>query len=392
MVQQAKEMQKDTLKPSERILWLTDTYEDFNGVSTVLKSILHEIRLRNLPVDFLVCSHTLQPEDHLIVISPVAEFTLPVYRQQPFRIPNYLSVKRVFRRGGYNRIICSTEGPMGLAALWLKRVFQAETYFYLHTDWMIFAKEALAMEDAGLKRLQKMLRAYYRMFGNVIVLNTDHLQWLTGEIMGLDPARVTLTAHWADPIFSDVTYPEERIFPFDREKPVILYAGRISKEKGIMDFPDIIRLIRSVFPEVQPVIAGTGPAEEELKKAMPDACYLGWVDRQDLPALFRAADILLLPSRFDTFSCVVVEALSCGLPVVAYNAKGPKDIIEDSVNGYLVETVEEMAGKVVGFYLDPGRQAELKLAAVRRAGSYKADRILDRLLQDTGMIIESCLP
>jgi len=390
MTPQSIDKPVDSGRKEYRLLWMTDTYGDHNGVSTVLKAIIHEIRLRNLPVDLLVCSNTLCSGDHLIVTKSVAEFTLPLYRQQPFRIPNYLSVQRIFRRGKYNRIICSTEGPMGLAALWLKRVYSIETFFYMHTDWMVFAKEVLSMEEVGLKRLQKVLRIYYRRFGNVFVLNSDHQQWLTGKIMGIKPSCVFMTAHWADPIFSDPLSCISADFQFKKQGPVVLYTGRISKEKGVMELPGIIRMIRSVIPEVQMVVAGTGPAEEELKRNLPEAIYLGWVGQEILPSLFVASDILLLPSRFDTFSCVVLEALTCGLPVVAYNAKGPKDILEDSVNGYLVETSEEMAGKVVDFFLDPGKQIELKQAAHLRAETYQADRIMDRLLQDTGLVPESC--
>ena len=381
------DLPKDTVITAGRLLWLTDTYGDQNGVSTVLEAILREIRLRDLPVDLLVCNKNLRSEDHLIVTRPVTEFTLPLYRQQPFRIPNYQSVHRIFKRGRYTRIICSTEGPMGLAALWLKKTFSVETFFYLHTDWMVFAAEVLLMEQAGLNRLQKVLRVYYKRFGNIFVLNGDHQKWLTGKTMKFNPSNVFLTAHWADPVFSGLTLPSNVELPFNREGPVVLYTGRISKEKGVVELPGIIRMIRSVIPEVQMVVAGTGPAEEELKRKMPDAFFLGWVARENLPALFRSTDILLLPSRFDTFSCVVLEALSCGLPVVAYNTKGPKDILEDSVNGFLVETAEEMAGKTVRYFLDPGMQQSLKQAALRRAETYKAETIMDQLLQDTGLII-----
>ncbi|MEI6683709.1 MAG: glycosyltransferase [Bacteroidota bacterium] len=373
-----------------RILWMTDTYGDHNGVSTVLKSIHMEIRQRNLPVDIMVCSSTIEPDDHLIVLKPVSQFTLPMYRHQPMRIPNYLSVQRAFRRGKYDRIICSTEGPMGLAALWLKNIFSVDAFFYLHTDWLSFAKEVLSLEKRGLGRLERLMRIYYKRFGNVFVLNTDQQQWLTGKSMGFDPARVFLTAHWVDGIFSELPPLVPVTLPFDSRKPVVLYTGRISREKGVLELPGIIGMARSVFPEIQVVIAGTGPAEEELKRLLPDACYLGWVGQETLPALFRAADILLLPSRFDTFSCVVLEAMSCGLPVVAYNTKGPKDIIEDSVSGYLVETSEEMAGKVVAFLFDQPNQEKMKEAALGRAEAYQAGQIMDRLLQDTGLLAEPC--
>ena len=380
----------DIGKYSGRVLWLTDTYGDHNGVSTVLKSVHIEIKSRNLPVDIMVCSSTIEPDDHLIVIKPVSQFTLPLYRQQPMRIPNYLSVQRAFRKGKYDRVICSTEGPMGIAALWLKNVFSVDAWFYLHTDWLSFAREVLSFEKTGLHVLERLMRIYYKRFGNVFVLNTDQQQWLTGKAMAFDPGQVFLTAHWVDGIFSEMTSAMCRNLPFDNQKPVVLYAGRISKEKGVMELPGIIRKVRSVFPEIQVVIAGTGPAGDDLKALMPDAFYLGWVAQETMPALFRASDILLLPSRFDTFSCVVLEALSCGLPVVAYNTKGPKDILEDSVNGYLVETDEEMAGKVVRFFIDPCIRAKMKQAAFRRAQEYQAGKIMDRLLQDAGLSVETC--
>jgi glycosyltransferase involved in cell wall biosynthesis len=281
--------------------------------------------------------------------------------------------------------MCSTEGPMGMVGLWLKKAFSVEASFYLHTDWLVFTAEVLSLGEAGLKRLQRGLRIYYRRFDSVFVLNRDQQQWLTGSMMGLSPDRVFLTAHWADPVFSNLLKRSRCEFPFDKRKPVILYAGRISKEKGVLEIPGIAGMIRSVHPDAQMVIAGTGPAEEELKQLFPDATYLGWVEQQYLPALYLASDIMVLPSRFDTFSCAVLEALSCGLPVAAYNTKGPKDILQHDVNGFLVQTAEEMAARVIAFLLDPEKRIAMKQEAFRRAEDYCSDKILDRLMLDTGI-------
>ena len=98
------------------------------------------------------------------------------------------------------------------------------------------------------------------------------------------------------------------------------------------------------------------------------------------------ADILILPSRFDTFSCVVLEAMSCGLPVVAYRTKGPGDIINDGVNGFLAVTAEEIAGKVIGYFLDRSQAERMKNEAILRAGEYRPEEIMDRLLTDIGII------
>ena len=207
--------------------------------------------------------------------------------------------------------------------------------------------------------------------------------------MAFAPSRVFRSAHWADAMFTPLPFGSQKEYPFNLQRPVVLFTGRLSKEKGVFELPGIFRLIRNIFPEMQMVVAGTGPDEEELRKLMPEACFLGWVSHEALPSLFHASDILLLPSRFDTFSCVALEALSCGLPVAAYNTKGPKDIIQDNVNGFLTETPEEMAGKVVRFFLDPGIRMEMKKAARLRAETYQAGPIMDRLLYDIGVITET---
>jgi glycosyltransferase involved in cell wall biosynthesis len=372
----------NAIKPFDRVLWLTDTYDDHNGVSMVLQAIHKEIRARDLPIDVLVCSSTMRTSRHLIVLKPISEFNIPLYRQQPLRIPNFMKIRRVFLRGKYTRVICSTEGPMGLAALYLKKMYAVKTYFYLHTDWMAFAKETMSMEETGLKRLQRLMRIYYNRFDHIFVLNSDQQKWLTGDSMRFDPSRILMTAHWADKVFSFKNIHEPKNSGSGTPGPVILYAGRVSREKGVFELSRIFRKARERISDLRMVIAGTGPSENALKTDFPEAIYTGWIDHDKLPEVYSSADLLILPSRFDTFSCVVLEALSCGLPVIAYNTKGPKDIIQDSVNGFLVETPDEMSGRIVEYFADKNLQNSFKDSAIERAGHYTAGKIMDQLLRD----------
>ncbi len=370
---------------SHRMLWLTDTFNDHNGVSTVLQTMHREIIARNLPIDILVCSNTIREEEHLIVLRPVSEFTLPLYRQQPFRIPGFFALQRIFKSGKYDRVLCSTEGPMGLAALYLKKRFAVKTFFYLHTDWLMFARQAMDLEKTGLANLQILLRFFYRRFDHIFVLNTDQQKWLTGHEMQFEPSRVFITAHWADEIFSGSKSNNQQLFNLPGPGPVLLFTGRISREKGVFELPAIFRKAKESIPELQMVIAGTGPAEEELKSRFPEAIYTGWVDHSGLPSVYAACDLLLLPSKFDTFSCVVIESLSCGLPVIAYNTKGPKDILQDSVNGFLVETAEEMSERIVDFFSSSDLRLTFRNAALDRAKHYSAGRILEQFVRDAGL-------
>jgi glycosyltransferase involved in cell wall biosynthesis len=147
--------------------------------------------------------------------------------------------------------------------------------------------------------------------------------------------EVKLTSHWVDEKFRKTDATKKKMFGIDDKAPVLLYVGRISEEKGVNELPFIYRKAKKLIPGLQLVIAGKGPEEDKLKKELSEAKFLGWVEHNSLPDIYSAADLLILPSRFDTFGNVIVEAFSCGCPVVSYNTKGPRDIIENENQGTL---------------------------------------------------------
>ena len=103
-------------------------------------------------------------------------------------------------------------------------------------------------------------------------------------------------------------------------RPVLLYVGRVSHEKGIDDF------LKLKTPGTK-VVVGDGPARAELERGYPDAVFLGYRKGQALGEVYAAADLFVFPSKTDTFGIVMIEALACGLPVAAYPVTGPIDIV-----------------------------------------------------------------
>ncbi|MEN9307940.1 MAG: hypothetical protein RL173_1872 [Fibrobacterota bacterium] len=369
-----------------RALWLTDTFQDKNGVSSVLRQMLEEIRRRDLPIDLLVVSDTLQDEPHLRVLKPVATFQAAAY-PQPIRVPDLLAAQKLFHHGGYDRIVCSTEGPMGLLALYLKNAFEVPAWFFVHTDWLDFSRRSLGWDHNATSRLRRILRAFYKGFDGLFVLNSQMREWLASDQMGIPADRLHSTAHWADADFCPK--PDARredVFPglTDSDK-VLLFAGRVSEEKGVFELPTILQRVRERIPEAKLVVAGTGPAEERLREMAPDALFLGWCDRDKLASAYTCADMLVLPSRFDTFGCVVLEAMQCGLPVAAYAVQGPRDIVEPGVSGILANSAPEIATKIVETLSAPLRVTALRHGAIQRADQYRADDILRRMLFDLGL-------
>ncbi|OGG99922.1 MAG: hypothetical protein A2600_12970 [Candidatus Lambdaproteobacteria bacterium RIFOXYD1_FULL_56_27] len=369
----------------KRVLWLTDTFGEKNGVGQVLLACIEEVRRRGLPIDFLVCDGQLEPGPNLKVVRPVSEFDLPQFGGQKFRFPDLMEVHKLFKEGGYDRVLCSTELLMGPVALFLKEAFKVPAYFYMHTDWLDFAKRSLGLDQHGLDRIRRLLRALYSQFDGVFALNREHQAWLTSSLMEIDPQKVHLTAHWVEERFVAVPGARAKRFPqLDPQVPVLLFAGRLSKEKGVLDLPVIYQTLLAQYPQAQMVIAGVGPAQEELKAAMPKAQFLGWVENKELPELYSAASLLVLPSRFDTFGCVVLEALSCGLPVAAYDTKGPRDILSAG-GGVLADSPLDLAQKILSLLAQPEGLKTLQAQALVRARDYQAEPIFDELLGHLGL-------
>lgn len=366
----------------ERLLWITDTFHDSNGVSRFLSSFHHEAVKRNLPVDFLITSSERKNEPHLHVLPPFLEFTLEKYHDQPIRLPDMTELHRFYAEGGYDRLLLSTEGPLGAASLFYRYAFHLPMSFYMHTDWLDFARKTLHFDEGRLEKLEQFFRAGYGLFDRVLVLNQEHERWLEGPTMEIPKQKISLTAHWADDFFVPLQDERQKRFGVSKDDPVFLYAGRISKEKGVLEIPEIIRAVKAVSPGVKMVFAGKGPAVDELKELLPEGIFLGWVDARELPAIYSSADLLLMPSQFDTFGCVILEALATGLPVLAYESKGPADILEADKSGFLASDAADLRRLAVACAGDLQKLRSLRKGALERSKAYTAERIIQSLLED----------
>ncbi|MGD8419575.1 MAG: glycosyltransferase [Gammaproteobacteria bacterium] len=370
-----------------RALYLTDTLKDRNGVSSSLSAKLREIQRADMPIDFLICHADATAESHLHVVEPLASFNLADFGEQELRVPDLMEIGRIFCEGGYDRVICSTEGPMAVAALFLKHMYNVPCYFFMHTDWLDFIRHNTDLNQHERDRVRRLLRFFYGQFSGVFVLNREHRDWLTGHEMQLEPDRVLLTAHHVEP-------PVEQPRPISRRElfadagddtPVLLYAGRLSREKGIGELPEILRRVRASVADARLVVCGTGPHEDELRRELPDALFTGWIDKARLRQIYAAADIKVFPTRFDTFGNVVLEAFSCGLPVAAYDCKGPRDIIEHGVNGYLAGNIEQMSRQIVAHLGNDSHLKAMREQALRRSREYDAEVIMQQFAEDLGL-------
>jgi glycosyltransferase involved in cell wall biosynthesis len=146
--------------------------------------------------------------------------------------------------------------------------------------------------------------------------------------LGVDDARIVTAPNAVDVSIFSQSGREAH------DGPVRLLAvGRLAPEKGI---DVLLRAAEGLGVEI--ALAGAGPEEERLRAvAGENVSFLGQVPRDDLPALFARADVLVMPSRSEPWGMVLNEAALAGLPLVSTTAAGAAhELVEDGVNGFVV--------------------------------------------------------
>jgi len=128
------------------------------------------------------------------------------------------------------------------------------------------------------------------------------------------------------------------------DKFVILYAGRMSKEKGVHLLPSIILRAENKIPNIHLLVVGDGPLNKYIKNKFKKlnllnyVSFLGTFKHEDMPKIINSADVLLLPSLTEGLPLIIQEAFACEKPVVATNVGGVSEIVKHKENGLLVES------------------------------------------------------
>lgn len=122
---------------------------------------------------------------------------------------------------------------------------------------------------------------------------------------------------------------------------VILVLAELNKNKNHIQLIKAMNLLKDKYPNIKAIFAGTGPLEEEIKKQIKEngleekISLLGW--RNDVKELINLSDVVGLFSQREGLGKCLLEAMICGKRVIATNTRGPRELIENNKNGFLVE-------------------------------------------------------
>ncbi|MEM1661171.1 MAG: glycosyltransferase family 4 protein [Candidatus Bathyarchaeia archaeon] len=236
-------------------------------------------------------------------------------------------------------------------------------------------------QEGNVLRNKLSLISHIKMRGmDKIVVNSRYMKVIASSYYNLPENKIVMIPNGVDiKIFT----------PFgDRVEldgdPAILYVGRISWEKGIDVLVKALKLLKEDFKGVRVHIVGSGSSIRNvilLAKRLNVDSYIefhGSVSHYTLPFIFRGADVFVLLSRVESFGMVLLEAMGCGLPVVASEVGGIPEIIKNYENGILVKPEDpiQLSKSIREIYFDKALRRKLSMNSMKTASKYSWENIV----------------
>ena len=328
------------MKSHRRILLATDAWRpQVNGVVRTWETSIALLHERGHTVA------VVQPGDF-------ASLPAPFYNEIRLALPSRRRLARLVGDFRPNVVHLATEGPVGLAvrALCLRSGWRFTTSY--HSKFPEYLQHLAGIPAAWSYRV---MRWFHRPSAGVLVATPS----LEAELKARGFGNFR---RWSRGVDLELFHPRPRSDEFLR--PVMLYVGRVSKEKNIEAF-------LAVDIRGTKIVVGDGPLHERLERQYPSVMFVGYRRGKALAEVYANADVFVFPSKTDTFGLVMIEAMACGVPVAAYPVVGPIDIVTDPEVGSLDEDLTPAIRRA----LHDGRAG----ACIRHASTFTWERCTDQL-------------
>ncbi len=293
------------------------------------------------------------------------------------RVKQWRLMKRILDEFQPDIIHINSEWLVGYFGAIYARHRRVPCIFTFHTLWEDYIQNyAPILREKISKKIGRDIVKFYLKSANHILVPTPH----TAEAVrkyGIDTPVELLPTGIPESMFAVDDERLERVrsdlfsrFPELRERRILLFAGRVAKEKNLPFLLPVLRRVNQLLQEqglqgqagqkrAALLVAGDGHFMAELRELVAeegldrDLFYLGYIGRDDLACLYHLADVFTFPSKTETQGLVTVEAMAAGLPVVAIGEMGTVDVMQGDNGGFMVvEDVEVFSQRVFQLLVD----------------------------------------
>jgi glycosyltransferase involved in cell wall biosynthesis/predicted metal-dependent phosphoesterase TrpH len=308
-------------------------------------------------------------------LSAVAEIDIPFYAGLQVGVPSLPAIVETLAEGRYDLVHLCSPGPSGAAAGIIARLMGVPVLGSYHTELAAYAR--LRSQDPDLEVAARVaIAAFYGQCRRVLSPSPTSDEVL--RAMGIAPERI---GRWDRGVDLSRFSPARRSESMLPGEITVLYAGRLTREKGADLLADAFLAARERDPRLHLALAGGGPEEGLLRERLGEhATFLGWLEGDELARAYASADIFLFASRTDTFGQVLLEAQASGLPVVAVGEGGPTSIVTDGATGRLCPAdAGALADVVCELAAQPLQRERLARTALEAVRERTWERSLARL-------------
>lgn len=224
-------------------------------------------------------------------------------------------------------------------------------------------------------------RGLSRLSDNVLCVSED--EWRHALGLGIQTDKLRLVPPGLSPRGNHLRMSASEHLGVAVDTILIGFVGRLDEQKA----PELVVEAASRIIErrrkIHVVVIGDGPLRNDLvalARRLRIADAFSWLGEAPARGWLPALDVLAMPSRYEGFSYLLLEALDAGLPVVCTPVGGVSEAIEDGVNGFVVphEDVEALANRLTQLVDDPNLRAAMGLRARQRSARFSLPRMIDR--------------
>ena len=288
----------------------------------------------------------------------------------------------------------NSEFMVGYFGLIYSRHRNIASVYTFHTLWEDYVDGYIKfMPVYPAKKIAKEFIKFYLKRANILIAPTVNIANViksygierdakilpTGIPQALDVKKLNVR-----PLFFNQLHT---LLPRVQKKHVLLYVGRVVKEKNLDFLFPVLAEVKKTFKDTVLVFVGGGPELDNLKEKSKktgyarDIVFAGYRSREELAYFYSVTDVFVFPSKTETQGLVTLEAMMAGVPVVAIGERGTLDVMKGDNGGFMVkEDVNEFSQRVLELLKDKELYAEKSQEAKKWASQWSLDTLTKKLV------------